>query len=107
MEKVKWVKWVVLIEIQVLLAVVVGLWIKANEQDNVIKLQIERIMELEEMQLNLELSHINEGDIILGNPAAENTIIMYTRFDCPVCDEFFKENYEALKNEYLVMIISL
>lgn len=47
------------------------------------------------------ITQINDNDIILGNPNAKATIVLYFDYNCKYCNKFFENVYPELKSNFL------
>lgn len=90
-----------IIELQLILIGGIFLYYQNTRNQKIIKAQTNRIIELEELIQGDQLGEILENDIVIGDSSAKTTIIMYTRFDCPVCDTFFEKMYDKISSDYI------
>jgi len=49
----------------------------------------------------LELGQADNNDIIIGSVDAPVTVVMYSKFDCGYCKNFFEVNYPQLTKKYI------
>jgi len=47
------------------------------------------------------LQEIKNNDIVIGEKNAPVTVIMYTKYDCSACSEFFETTYPQVKKNYI------
>lgn len=48
-----------------------------------------------------EISSVESDDIVIGDSLAPVTMVVYTKYKCPYCEEFFKTTYPHLKTKYV------
>lgn len=48
-----------------------------------------------------DISNVDNTDIIIGDTLAPVTMIVYTKYKCPYCDEFFNTTYLRIKKKYV------
>lgn len=96
-----WIKIFLIVEIQCILLFLIAAIIKINKLDhkvyNTNKFVYEALMDKRILALN----EIKDNDIVVGNPNAPVTVFLYSRFDCSACNDFFNNNYERLKTDYI------
>lgn len=97
----KWFKIVLVIEIQVVLVLLAIVVFKTysleNKLYNTNKFIHKALIDGRIKKLNTIDSH----DIVIGDAEACVTMILYSRYDCPACNDFFSGNYELIKNEFI------
>lgn len=49
----------------------------------------------------MELSKVQESDVVLGDLSAPVTLIEYASLSCPHCASFYSEAFTTIKNEYI------
>lgn len=96
-----WTKIFIIIEFQVILILVIVVFFKTNNLEsklyNTNKFVHDALTNKEVINMNI----INEEDLVIGDPDACVTMIIYSRFDCPACNDFFMQNYGLLKKEFI------
>ena len=48
-----------------------------------------------------EISTVDIDDIVIGDTLAPVTMVVYTKYKCPYCDEFFKKTFPHIKKKYV------
>ncbi len=57
-----------------------------------------KIISFPRQKLLQQINHIKSNDIILGDPSAPNSLIVYFDYNCGFCKKFFNEVYPKLDN---------
>ncbi len=94
-------KLILIIEVQVILLLLIFSIFKINTLSrkayNTNKFVHEALKDKRIEDLNLNASN----DIVIGESDAPVEIIVYSRFDCSACSEFFTNNYTQLKEDFI------
>lgn len=89
-------KYILIVEIQIILGLIVFLALKINTLDKRVYNTNKFVHELLEESKKNDLLGLNFHDIIVGNLDAPVTIILYSRFDCFACSELVNQTYNPL-----------
>lgn len=96
-----WTKIFLILEIQIILLLVIIAMLKLNSLDtkvfNTNKFIHEVLVDKRIETLNI----LKDSDIMLGKMDAPVTLIVYSRFDCSACNDFFAGTYESLKTDFI------
>ncbi len=100
-EKRNFLKYLLIIEVNVVLVLLIILFFKVNSIEQKVFRTNKFVYDLLTDKRVEELSKVEQGDIVLGDVNAPVTFVMYTKFDCPYCKEFFKTTFIDLKTNYI------
>lgn len=95
------IKLLLIIQLQVLVVLVIVLLFKVNKLDDKVHNTNKFVYNLLTEQKKLEQNKIVENDLVIGDEKAPKTIIMYTRFDCSVCMNFFTDVYPEIYTQFI------
>ena len=90
-----------LVEIQIILILLIISMFRINSIDNKVYNTNKFVHEVMVDNRKDALNTIRDTDISIGDPEAPLTIFLYTRFDCPACNDFFLDNYNLLMTEFV------
>lgn len=97
----KGLKTMIIIEVQIILILLVYLvWKTIDMQEKVRRTNLYVHEAIRDTRFE-EISQLNDLDILLGDPLASGTIIMYTKIDCEYCAGFFAETFPLIDSAYL------
>jgi protein-disulfide isomerase len=99
-EKSKFLRYLLIIEVNVVLILLGFLFFKVNSIEQKVFRTNKFVYDLLTDKRIEELSKAEIGDIVIGNANAPVTIVMYTKFGCPYCNEFFGTTFLDLKTNY-------
>ncbi len=94
-------KTVIIIEVQLILLLLVVLLSRSVIIEKKIYRTNTFMYEIFHDQKLEDIKELESDDIVIGLTEAPLTVFMFTRFDCPVCNDFFIDNYNELKREYV------
>ncbi|MDH5381350.1 MAG: DsbA family protein [Cyclobacteriaceae bacterium] len=97
----KYIVIAIFVELQVILILLFFYSNKISNLDNKIRNTNIFISEIFRNKKIEELTIIDKDDIIIGAENAPSTIIYYSKYDCPVCKNFYNTTYQKLKEDYI------
>jgi protein-disulfide isomerase len=90
-----------IVELQVILVLLILSLVRMSEI-NVKHQRTNRLLfELYTNKKLEDISILREGDIVVGSDNAPVTIIMYTKLDCSLCNEFLLTEFKKIKANYI------
>lgn len=92
---------ILIIELQIVLVLTSILVIRTKRIEGIVTASTVLIAEIFRDKQYEALGEIHNNDIILGDKNAKVTIVMYTRFDCIHCIDFFNETFPQIYSEYI------
>jgi len=99
-DKSKFLKYLLIIEVNVVLVLSGFLFFKVSSIEEKVFRTNKFVYDLLTDKRVEELSKAEIGDIVIGDANAPITIVMYTKFGCPYCKEFFETTFLDLKKNY-------
>ncbi len=100
-DKNKFLKYLLIIEVNVVLILLIFLIFKVNRVEQKVFRTNKFVFDLLTDKRVEELSKAESGDIVIGDANASVTIVMYTKFECPYCKEFFETTFIDLRKNYI------
>lgn len=94
-------KVLLVVEIQVVLVLLILGAIKLNSLEEKVFNTNRFLYEIYSDQRVDKLNKVRDSDIVIGGQDACLTLFIYSRFDCPACNDFFETNYPQLKKDFI------
>lgn len=99
--KKNYIQIIVLIEVQIALVVMFFLMFNISDLDKKLRntnVFIHGIFQSKQFEV---IQSVSSEDIVIGSEDAQCTIIMYTKYGCSACEDFFSKTYPKLKSKYI------
>ena len=91
----------IFIEIQIILGLLIFSYFKLSELDTKIQATNKFMFGIFHDKKMEEIQILDTNDIIIGDSDASVTMMMFTKFDCHVCNDFFITSYNKIKTNYI------
>jgi protein-disulfide isomerase len=95
-------KSILIIQIQIILLLLIYALVKLVSLENKVYNTNAFIHQLITDSNLQTIQKVDQNDIVIGEENAPVSIIMYTKFNCVYCKEFFATTYNTIYNEYIV-----
>jgi hypothetical protein len=92
---------ILIIEVQVILLLLVLSLVRLSRIDVKYQRTNKFLFELYRNKKLEDIRTLQEGDIVIGSENAPVTMIMYTKLDCPACNEFLLTEFKKIKVNYI------
>lgn len=100
-ERSKYLRIILIVEIQIVLALAIFLVYKIYDVDSKVKNTNQFVYRALVSKGITEANKIDEMDITIGDKNAPVTIIMYSKYSCLYCKEFFETTFLDLNEKYI------